>query len=328
MMSIIGCRDRYRSTSCITFRRWNPWAPTAEIPSVVRCHRSWWSTSATDTLNFARMPAETVFTTWRFSLREPQPGIRRSNVDNAASMRPPFVGGGAMTSLQGPGDLADLERLDDVAFLDVLEVLQTDPALESLLDLTDVVLEPPKGRDPTLVDDRAVPDQAGPGSPRHRSTGDVAPRHPAQPGHVERGADVGPAQLDLLLGGSQQSRQGVLEVVDRLIDHPVQADVDSLPLGNLACLGVGTDVEPDHDGLRRLGQHDVALGDRPHALAEDPDPDLLGGQLLQRLAQRLQRSLGVGLQHHVELADLALPGRHEQVGQARGRLSRHELRGP
>jgi hypothetical protein len=40
-----------------------------------------------------------------------------------------------------PGDLLDLEGLDDVSLLDVLEVLETDAALEPLGHFASVVLE-------------------------------------------------------------------------------------------------------------------------------------------------------------------------------------------
>src|SRR5437667_4805552 len=99
---------------------------------VVRCHRSWWSTSATDTLNFWRIPAVRAFTTWRFSLSEVHPGMRRSNRSSATSMFGGSLRGDRSERSERAGDLADVERLDHVAFLDVLEVLQPDAALETL----------------------------------------------------------------------------------------------------------------------------------------------------------------------------------------------------
>src|SRR6266508_1886407 len=61
----------------------------------------------------------------------------------------PALGGGRSRRGWGWGwggqiralDLADLEDLEDVAFLHVVEALEEDAALESLLDLADVVLE-------------------------------------------------------------------------------------------------------------------------------------------------------------------------------------------
>src|SRR5262249_33377949 len=59
-------------------------------------------------------------------------------------------------------DLADLVRLDQVAFLDVVVALEVDAALEALGDLADVVLEALERVDRGLVDDCAVADDAGP----------------------------------------------------------------------------------------------------------------------------------------------------------------------
>src|SRR5271155_4445399 len=46
-----------------------------------------------------------------------------------------------LESYSGPGDLALVVRLDDVAFLEILEVGQPDTALEARGDLADIVLE-------------------------------------------------------------------------------------------------------------------------------------------------------------------------------------------
>src|SRR5690349_16712593 len=53
-------------------------------------------------------------------------------------------------------DLALLERLDDVALVQVLEVGEADAALEARLDLAHVVLEPAQRADGALPDDGAL----------------------------------------------------------------------------------------------------------------------------------------------------------------------------
>ena len=53
----------------------------------------------------------------------------------------------------GALDLARLVDLEDVAFLDVVEALEQDAALEALRDLADVVLEALELSDRRLVDD-------------------------------------------------------------------------------------------------------------------------------------------------------------------------------
>src|SRR6266540_1294358 len=97
-----------------------------------------------------------------------------------------------------PGHLADLEGLDDIPFLDVVEVLERDAALEACRDLTGVLLETAKGGDPAGVDHGTVAHQACPG-PSH----DLAFRH-VRPGHggprdLEDGAHLHRAEQHLLL---------------------------------------------------------------------------------------------------------------------------------
>src|SRR4029453_2921724 len=102
------------------------------------------------------MPLVRVFTTCRFSLREAHAGMRRSNLSSATSID---------VSLQLSGDLSDLVRLDDVAFLDVIEVRDPDTALEPLAHLTDVVLEAAERADPAVVRNDPVADDPAPRGP-------------------------------------------------------------------------------------------------------------------------------------------------------------------
>src|SRR4051794_14136350 len=91
----------------------------------------------------------------------------------------------------GARDLALFEGLDDVAILEVLEVGEADAALEALVDLTDVVLEPPQRGDGTLPDDRALAEEPDLGATGDRAVGDVATRDGADLGDAEDLADLG-----------------------------------------------------------------------------------------------------------------------------------------
>src|SRR5215211_5965859 len=81
----------------------------------------------------------------------------------------------------GPGelferllDLPSLEELEEVAHLHVLIALEHDPTLQALVDLLDVVLEPPERADAAGPHDGAVANQAHLGGP-----GDLAVGHQA-----------------------------------------------------------------------------------------------------------------------------------------------------
>ena len=69
--------------------------------------------------------------------------------------------------------------------------------------------------------------------------------------------------------------------------------------GVLLGVGVRTDIKAYDDGPGGGGQHHVALADSAYGAVDDPDPDLLVGQLLQAGLHRLGRALDVGLDNDV-----------------------------
>ena len=60
------------------------------------------------------------------------------------------------------------------------------------------------------------------------------------------------------LGREHADARGV-DLLDRLVDDAVQADVDAFLLGERLGLGLRAHVEADDDGVGRVGEHDVAL---------------------------------------------------------------------
>src|SRR6185436_179988 len=109
----------------------------------------------------------------------------------------------------------------------------------------------------------------------HRAVGDVAARHAADLGDLEDSTDVRVAE-DLLADlGGEHALGGLLEVVGDVVDDLVGADLNALLLGKLAGLAGGDDIETDDDGLGRVGQEHVALGDAAHRRVDDAGLDLL-----------------------------------------------------
>src|SRR5574337_269003 len=117
--------------------------------------------------------------------------------EQPARAGPGGIAGGALArdgagpgASQGPGDLLDLEELEDVTLPDVVEVLQLDAALEAFLDLAHVVLHALQGLDFAGVDDHVVAQQAearvAPDQPR----GDHAAGDGADLARDEDGADL------------------------------------------------------------------------------------------------------------------------------------------
>src|SRR5437660_32447 len=316
----------YLSISCSIFRAWKEDSDTQDTAMAPRCRRSWWSTSAIEALNLARSPPTMCRTTCRLSLSDVAPGTRKSYRAMPTNMGyPPDRGRAWKRPGLVPDHLADLEVLDHIAFLDVVEVLESDTALEAGRNLPGVVLEAPQRGDPAGVDHGAVPHEARPGAPDDLSLGDVASGH-GRPRDLERGPYLRRAEQHLLLLGGQQALQGGADVVEELVDDLVGPDVHTLPLAELAGAGVRTHAEADHDGVGGLGQRDVALADRPHAPAQHVDAQVRPRHLRQRPRQRLQRALRVGLQDQAELGDVAGAGLEEQVLQRRGLAAGDQVR--
>src|SRR5450756_1710546 len=159
--------------------------------------------------------------------------------------------------------LAHLVRLDHVIDLDVVERPQPDAALVTVADLGRIVLEPLERVDgealahhlgaPQHPGSRAAADDARP----HERTGDVA-----EPAGAEHLAHLCGTELDLLVLRLEHALEGRLDVVDRLVDHRVEAHVDALALGELLDPLGELHVEADDDRAVDGRQVDVVLRDR------------------------------------------------------------------
>src|SRR5688572_1317827 len=272
---------------------------TTATPSAARCHSSWWSTSATAAPTL-RMRSLIRFRIDRFSFSECTCGRCSSTRTEATYTETSAV------LVERAGQLLELVGLDEVVHLQRIVALEPDAALEALLDLADVVLEALERGDAPVPDHVVVADQAHLRGALDRARHDVAAGDRAG---LRQGEDVahlgraGDRLLDLRL---EHAGERLLQVVDRLVDDLVEADVDLLLVRQLARLRIRPHVEADDDRVRGRRQQHVGLGDLAHALADDADLDLARAQTAERLGQRLDRAVDVALEHQVELAHRAL----------------------
>src|SRR5215470_4621505 len=189
-----------------------------------------------------------------------------------------------------PRLLPHLVGLDHVIDLDVV-IADADTALVALADLGHVLLEPAQRLDrEALLHHDTVADQASLAAPvdragTHQRAGDVA-----DPGHPEDLPDLGGTKLHLLELGLEHALECGLDLLDRLVDDRVVADVDALALGQLARAAGRPHVEAHDHGLRGDGQVDVVLGDRADPAADDPQHHVIAHvDLEQRVLQGLDR---------------------------------------
>src|SRR5260370_27655193 len=101
-----------------------------------RCHRSWKSVSATATLNLPRRRSLRLLTVWRLSLSE----CESSSLNSSVRTPTQGIGAAALGHRLRSHPFAP-EGFNHVARLDVVEVLNRDPAFEAALHFACVILE-------------------------------------------------------------------------------------------------------------------------------------------------------------------------------------------
>src|SRR6478752_191780 len=197
----------------------------------------------------------------------------------------------------------ELVRLDDVTLLDV-GVGERQTALVTVADLGDVVLLALQRRDADRFGHHdVVAQQPGLGVAPDDTGGDEAAGDVADLRRPEDRPDLGAAEFLLLVDRLEHALQGCLDLVDRLVDHRVVPDVDTLAVGQLGGLALRPDVEPDDDRVRGRRQIDVGLGDATDAAVDDAQFDLVADvDAQQGFLQRLYGAGVVALQDQVQLA--------------------------
>src|SRR6478609_8271179 len=213
----------------------------------------------------------------------------------------------ALSPGSGARLLSHLVRGDEVLELEVVVRPQVDAALEALADLGDVVLETAQPGDlDVLRHDDPVAGEPRPGAALDLAAADDRAGDVAELAAPEDLADLCGAQLDLLELRLEHALEGLLDLVDRLVDDRVVADLDALALGDLGVLALGPDVEADDDGVGGHREVDVVQRDRTDTAVDDPQVDLVADvDLQQGVLERLDRTRHVTLEDEVEGVDLA-----------------------
>ena len=100
--------------------------------------------------------------------------------------------------------------------------------------------------------------------------------------------------------GFEQARHGFLHLVDQFVNDGVKLDLHAFVLGFVGHAAVDPRVEAEDHGIGRGRQGDIGFGDRADGAVDDFQGDLVGLDLLQGIDDGLDRSLGVGLDHHLQ----------------------------
>jgi hypothetical protein len=124
--------------------------------------------------------------------------------------------------------------------------------------------------------------------------------------------------------GCQHAGHGDFQLVHRVINDAVVADLHAIALGQLARAGIGAGVETDDERLGRNRQVHIGFADAAHGGVHELDLDFVGRQLEQRGTQCLLRALHIRLDDDGQGLDLAARHLGEHVVQL-GRLLAGQL---
>src|SRR5215471_12567037 len=212
-----------RSACCSTCSACRLSVVTTAADNSARCHRSWWSVSDTDTLNCRCSRSLRLFTIFRFSFSDWHAARWSSQVMSATitGSRPPRRASRRAARVERASHFLDAVRLDQVADLHVVEVLDADTALEPLAHLTGVVFEPLQRRQRPVIHLDARADNADPGGARDDPAPDEAPGDRADLGDLEELPHLRFAQHDLLLFRREQAFHRRPHFIHGLVDDAV-----------------------------------------------------------------------------------------------------------
>src|SRR5262245_204312 len=203
-------------------------------------------------------------------------------------------------------DLLDLEALDHIALPHVLIAFEGHAAFLARHHLAHFVLEAFERGKLALMHDDVVADQ-----PDLRATLDFALGHAAARdfAHFRDGKhfeDFGVAEEGFAQGRREQTRHGLLHLVNEIVDHGVIPDLNALALGHFPRLRVGAHVEAEHHRARGCGERHVGLSNAAHARVIDAGLDLVAADLVECRRDRFDRTLHVAFDDDGKLLDARL----------------------
>src|SRR5690625_4917380 len=220
--------------------------------------------------------------------------------------------------------------IDDFYPLSLQDALPIYTALVSLANLSDVVLKATERFNREVVTNHNALTQnarlgvAADFARAHDRTRDVAELRRA-----EDLADFRGTGLHLFIFRLEHALKGCFNILDRLVDDRVVADVDAFAIGQFVDPLGGTHVKADDDGVVDRGEVDVVLRDRTDTAVDDAQIDFFAHiDLQQGVFKRFNGTRNIALQNEVESLDLALLQRLGEVFQADALATTCQCRGP
>src|SRR5882672_2167763 len=311
--------------------------PTWQMPSSARCHISWPSDSAIETLNLLRTRSLIARSTCRLPFSEWFSGRNRVSRITPTTMIRPLLHARRIRRVRddrtdGPprrpsglelfldrgrtahslrfrrGELAQnrfhLEGFDNVFRFHVVKILERDTAFVALRHFARVVLEALQGRELAFPYRAPVADQARASAADNLAVDD----HTSRDGcarDVENLADFGAAERLLAVSRCKQTFHRLAHVVNCFVYDCVETNLDAFFLGEVRSLRFRTDIEADYNGFGSRRERHVGFGDRSGRAVNHFELDLVGREPCERVGERFDRALHVALQNDLEFLHFA-----------------------
>src|SRR5579864_6894973 len=179
------------------------------------------------------------------------------------------------------------KRFNRVTTLNVVIVADCNAALHAVANFAGIILEALQRANLSFVHLNAIADQAHVRIAFDGPILHIASGHRANLGYAEDVPHRRPAHIGFLDDGFEQAGHGFLDLVLKLINDGVQANIHLLHISQLLRFALRTHAETDNHRVRSGCQQHVILGDRAHAGMQDLDFYLLRREFGQGICQHL-----------------------------------------
>ena len=202
--------------------------------------------------------------------------------------------------------LLHYEALDNVADLDIIELLDLHTALVAACNFLNVVLEAAQRCQLALVNNDIIAQHAHGAAALDLAVEDVAAGNGADLGDLVGLADLRMTDDDLLELRCEHALHCGFDLINAVVDDAVHTHIDVCSRRAVACGIVRPDVKADYDSAGGRSKHNIGLVDSADAAVNDFNSDFLVRELFKALLDSLDRALDIRLDDDVEFLKLAL----------------------
>ena len=219
--------------------------------------------------------------------------------------------------LQRSSDFLDRVTFDNVAGLEVLEILEAQTAFAAGFDFFDVILEMLEAGDTAFELDGFAANDADAADALEPSAVDVTAGDLGAFGELENLADFGAADDGFLGFGFEKAFHGFFNLVEEFIDDGVEFDLDVFAFGGVGDAGFGFDAKADDNGVGGAGKENIVFGDGADSGVDDFEFNLVVFEFAEGVVYGFEGTLDVGFEDDAKFFLFAFLYLREEVFELR-----------